>query len=454
MSNYYAYRDVKVAIAERLMDMDGWKVYGYKPDNSDPMTDYFDPANWGGVAEKNGYILCVDVYGAQKPQEIREYNYKSFKYDKGIADKIEKLEQMTTARGASEQEEESAKKMIARLRKKAEESSENSQNYVVTGVIPGHMENPPRMNWHIEKDGVYVAKGNGLLKFSDITDYITYDHCKEDMEAFRKNKEVFRQSIIDREMSRYATTEKEANDTADRQIKSLESDSELLGKFDALIRKFDSTCGSMIGEGDRVTYEKAKVTEYKKENKAVETSTGSLKEGQCFVLKTQFTYGSYKGLVYRIHELDSKGSFHAFKLNGKLTKECTGTATQNNHWFINNEKFMKWIEKGAVAWCEIHEVKTPYEVEKVVKKVVKAEKKDTEKFTETPKESGYTYIVSEDVDTRNNEPIFLVKVKEKLEKEEYIKVNQYMKSLGGYYSRFKHAFLFKENPSESLNVAM
>ena len=30
-------------------------------------------------------------------------------------------------------------------------------------------------------------------------------------------------------------------------------------------------------------------------------------------------------------------------------------------------------------------------------------------------------------------------------------VNKYIKSLGGYYSRFKHSFLFKENPAEKLN---
>ena len=64
MSTYYDYRDVKVMIAHKLMKMDGWKVYGYSPDNSDPMTDYWDPANWGGVAEKNGYV---------RDEEPREY---------------------------------------------------------------------------------------------------------------------------------------------------------------------------------------------------------------------------------------------------------------------------------------------------------------------------------------------------------------------------------------------
>ena len=75
MSNYYEYREVKVMIAHKLMSMDGWKVYGYTPDQSDSMTDYWSPAHWDGIAEKNGYILCVNVYGASEPQEIRKYNY-------------------------------------------------------------------------------------------------------------------------------------------------------------------------------------------------------------------------------------------------------------------------------------------------------------------------------------------------------------------------------------------
>ena len=84
MSNYYDYREVKVMIAHKLMAMEGWKVYGYKEDRSDSMTDYWDPANWSGVAEKNGYILCVDVYGAAEPQEIRQYNYDGFTYCLGL----------------------------------------------------------------------------------------------------------------------------------------------------------------------------------------------------------------------------------------------------------------------------------------------------------------------------------------------------------------------------------
>lgn len=128
-----------------------------------------------------------------------------------------------------------------------------------------------------------------------------------------------------------------------------------------------------------------------------------------------------------------------------------------------SECLTRWIEKGSIAWCELQEVKTPYEVEKVVKKTIKAEKKDNASTptetaetvkTEETEVNAYTYEISEDTDTRTNEKIYLVKVAEKLSREEYIAVNSYIKSLGGYYSKFKHAFLFKENPTEKLNVTI
>ena len=134
-------------------------------------------------------------------------------------------------------------------------------------------------------------------------------------------------------------------------------------------------------------------------------------------------------------------------------------ANQANYWWIHDvDKFLKWVEQGAISWCHIEEVKTPYEVEKVVKKTIKAEKKNTtttettEATTEEINVNNYTYEVTEDTDTRTNEKIYLVKVAEKLSREEYLSVNKYMKSLGGYYSKFKYAFLFTENPMDKLNV--
>ena len=458
MSTYYEYQDVGVMMAHKLMAMDGWEVFGYHADHSDMMTDYYDPARWNGIATKNGYTLVVNCNSESKPEEIHKYNYDGTLQDRSISEKIAKLEQMTMERGASEQEEESAKKMIEKLRSKANETSEK---YIVTGIIPGHMANPPRMNWHIEKDGVYVAKGNGILKFAHIDNYYRYESYRKDMQNFRTTKrEEYRNSLISEYMRRWNDTEERAAEQADSHIESMEKDKELLDEFEAFMNKIDTTCGGLLGEGDGVVYEKVKVTEYKKENKAVETESGSIRDGQCFILKSAFSYGKNRGYVYRIKETayeDGKSLYHAYKLNGKLTKECTGNANQANHWYIGTatDRFMKWINEGAIAWCEIKEVKVPYEVEKVVKKVVKGNAAKPVKETTVSESSDvtkYTYEVTEDIDTRTGDKIYLVKVVEKLSRDEYVKVNQYIKSLGGYYSKFKHAFLFKENPCEKLNA--
>ena len=468
MSNYYDYREVKVMIAHKLMNMEGWKVYGYKEDRSDSMTDYWDPANWDGVAEKNGYILCVDVYGAAEPQEIRKYNYSGFTYDYSIAEKIRKLEAMTVERGASEAEEETAKLSIARLQKKAEEAAENANKYIVVGTIPGHMAHPPKMNWHIEKDGIIIAKGNGILKFAHIWKYYSYNRDMEWLNEYKQDKKAYAdkhtQDLVNRG---YYDSEEDARKNTERHIEDLEEDVKLIDKFETFINKIDTTCGGLLGEGDGVIYEKVTVTEYKTENKVVEDVTGSIKEGQLFILKSNFNYGRFKGYTYRIHETtyeDGQKRYYAYKLNGKKTKECTGQANQSNYWWIHDtEKFLKWFSQGAIAWCHIEEVKTPYEVEKVIKKTIKAEKKNTTSTTTESTQStqeeeinvnAYTYEVSEDTDTRTGEKIYLVKVTEKLSREEYITVNKYIKSLGGYYSKFKHAFLFRENPAEKLNATI
>jgi len=461
MSTYYEYQDVGVMIAHKLMSMEGWTVYGYHADESDSMTDYYSPAYWNGVAEKNDYILCVNVYGAAQPQEIRQYNYSNFSYNKDIQDKITKLEQMTVDRGASEQEEESAKMMIKRLQQKAEHESENKQKYIVTGIIPGHQAHPPKCNWHIEKDGVIVAKGNGILKYANIDNYYKYNHYMEDLNEYKKDKEAYKQKYINNIMARYSFySEEQADKDANYHIDQLEKDIKLINQFEEFIRKIDSTCGGMIGEGEQVIYEKIKITEYKTENKAIETPTGSIKEGQYFILKSNFNYSRNKGYVYRIHEREYNGQkqYYAYKLNGKLTKECTGNANQANYWYIS-DKFIQWIEKGSIAWCEIQEVKTPYEVEKVVKKVIKPEANQTKEQHHTIKEQTETtnttnlhYDIKEDTDTRDNSKIYVVKVIEKLDKDEYIKVNNNMKSIGGYYSKFKRGFIFKNDPSTLLST--
>ena len=461
MSTYYEYRDVKVMIAHKLVNMDGWKVCGYSPDNNNLSCCRFRPAHWDGVAEKNGYILCVNVYGEAKPEEIRKYNHSAFKYDHVITEKIKKLEQMTVDRGASEQEETSAKMMIERLQRKAETATENIEKYTVIGVTPGHLANPPRCNWHIEKDGIIIEKGTGLLKFVSLHNYYNYDNYMQDMQMWRKDKtnyvEKHAQDLVNHS---YYDDIEQARKSAESHVKKLEKDSELMDRFENLISKIDTACGGLLGEGEGFIYEKIIVTEYKNEMKSFEVESGSLKEGQCFILKTGFNYNRYKGLVYRIHEreYDGRKSYYAYKLNGKLTKECTGQASVNNRWGYIDETWLKWVEKGSIAWCELREVKTPYEVEKVIKKKIGEEKKTSYQQSEVPEETAtenknLEYEIEEGEHTKTHEKLWLVKIKTSLSKDEFKNVKRKFAVMKGYYSSFTHSFIFKYNPTEQLETA-
>lgn len=425
MSNYYNYQSIKAKIAEKLMSMAGWKVYGYRPDESDAMSDYWSPAYWHGIAEKNGYILVVDISRPENEKVIYEIT-------KGNAidmDKIRKLESMTMANGASAQEEYTAKKAIEKIMAKVNEPETAVKREI--GCIPAHMGNPGRCNWHVEKDGVYIAKGTGILQMTGSLSW--------DAEDYYKNPAEYKQRYFARHESRYTPDRMEEvwayNKTyLEKEIKSFE-------KFNDFIRKVDMACGGMVGKGKTERYEKKTVTEYKEELKPV-VSSGELKEGQCFILNAPFNYGCNKGNVYRIKTV-TETYINAVKLNGKLTKECNGTAGRGNHFNIYINRFQGFINKGSISFCTLETVKVPYSKEKVVK-VVDNEPKATE-----PVNSG-EFTVQESMHTKTGEKIWLVKCTRELSKDEYKDVAIRMKKLGGYYSRVVHAFVFKGNPTELL----
>ena len=159
------------------------------------------------------------------------------------------------------------------------------------------MAHPPKMNWHIEKDGIIIAKGNGILKFVHIWKYYSYNRDMEWLNEYKQDKKAYAdkhtQDLVNRG---YYDSEEDARKNTERHIEDLEEDVKLIDKFETFINKIDTTCGGLLGEGDGVIYEKVTVTEYKTENKVVEDVTGSIKEGQLFILKSNFNYGCYKGL--------------------------------------------------------------------------------------------------------------------------------------------------------------
>ena len=122
-----------------------------------------------------------------------------------------------------------------------------------------------------------------------------------------------------------------------------------------------------------------------------------------------------------------------------------------NYWFVSSD-FKKWIDRGNISWCEIATEEVIYEVDQVVRKSIKSNSSEVDGTGEEEFPYNLTFSLSEDMDTRTGEKIFLVKIMNELSKEDYIRVNKFIKEIGGYYSRFKHAFLFTKDPSATLRI--
>ena len=182
-TNYYDFREAKVLIAMELSKR-GWEIFGFKPDESDSMTDYWSPANWDGIATKNGYVVVVDCsdymvkWCSGKKDYHRSNSKENMELSFEVQSKIKKLEEIRQDRGASPAEEETAKKKIAVLLAKVKES--NNTGVDIEVFFPTFQANPPRMSWHVEKDGVIIAKGNGVAKFSDLY-YFNEKDAKEEL---------------------------------------------------------------------------------------------------------------------------------------------------------------------------------------------------------------------------------------------------------------------------------
>lgn len=81
----------------------------------------------------------------------------------------------------------------------------------------------------------------------------------------------------------------------------------------------------------------------------------------------------------------------------------------------------------------------------------KANKKDTKQESEAiEQKSGYTYRITKGEDTRDGSELWLVRIEETLDREAYKAEATAMKERGGYYSKFRKAFIFRFDPSEIL----
>lgn len=69
---------------------------------------------------------------------------------------------------------------------------------------------------------------------------------------------------------------------------------------------------------------------------------------------------------------------------------------------------------------------------------------------EIEQKNGYTYQITKGEDTRDGSELWLVRIEETLDREAYIAENKAMQTRGGYYSKFRKAFIFRFDPSKIL----
>lgn len=66
------------------------------------------------------------------------------------------------------------------------------------------------------------------------------------------------------------------------------------------------------------------------------------------------------------------------------------------------------------------------------------------------KTNGISYKITHGEDTRDGSKLWLVRINETLTRDQYLAENKAMKDRGGYYSKFRHAFIFRVDPTEIL----
>ena len=103
--------------------------------------------------------------------------------------------------------------------------------------------------------------------------------------------------------------------------------------------------------------------------------------------------------------------------------------------------------------CKMDECKQVEKVARIAKQTTTpTTTKDTGSTTPAIETSGEHYAIEESKHTKTGAQIWLVKWLDRLSREEYITLNNKIKNIGGYYSRYTHSFIFNSDPTEALKA--
>lgn len=151
----------------------------------------------------------------------------------------------------------------------------------------------------------------------------------------------------------------------------------------------------------------------------------------------------------------------------RVLNEATKAVIEDVDSFVNSYNYHDcdgMIDYFDVDFCyfgcaqnngmDIKVVPKTARIKNAERRPVKAAKAKPETKNQEPEQigmkAGYTYKITKGEDTRDGSELWLVRINENLTKEQYIAENKAMKERGGYYSKFRHAFIFKEDPTNKL----
>lgn len=203
--NYYDRKSVSATLAVALK-AEGWTVYRYKEDKSDSMTDYYDPASWlGGVASHPSGALFVCDHSDGTPEAIPVHEQLRIVEPCMHCNQTgEEPGGWTLADARARPQEYNRHVLVRQYGEDAVASGKvfagcssvvspipfkdggvekctkcHGSGEIQTGTaqgkllhtIPAHLANPPRTNWHLERDGRVVRSG-WILQAWDVRRYV------------------------------------------------------------------------------------------------------------------------------------------------------------------------------------------------------------------------------------------------------------------------------------------
>ena len=462
MADYYTKRS-SLIVLESILRTQGWKIYGYKEDKSDSMSDYFDPARWEGIAAKNGFILVVDnnYSGKIGGSFIREsYDVKAMK-------RIKKLEALRDCPSASIGEKTNAQTMIEKIMGSATITTiEDTGLPEVT-----YQANPKNSYWHIEKDGRILAKGNGVFGFAQFEheigkfSYSCHDESRyhyTDSEQY--NYDVGYNSEWSNNYGRWGTSwdnerypfekwrENVINERAEKTAK--------LDKLFSLVQKLNNLAVVQLGDGEEGELEKRLIT------KTTPYFVAEVSESPTDYVMVGTRWrrfaGLEKGKIYKVY--GEQGSKTVKKLTKSYKKLSNGeyeatykpepNGSTKPHYFSGSEKD---FENKDILYIKLVEKLDTYTEEVWVKRATKATPKTKKLKTKEVKSETVSNDVVEEFEilletsevvdfnhTKTGETLKVLKIAEKLDTNRFIAFNKYLTANGiAYYSRYAKGFVVK-----------